>query len=79
MIVTAEQIRREIEWLRREVADAAMLDDRARVAILEDLWATAEAVRATKSPAQLEREEVARRALDEEGLARYRALSERLT
>jgi hypothetical protein len=78
MIDPPERRRREMEWLREEVALAAGLSDAERIAILEDLWATAEAIRATKSPAQIEREELARQTLDGEGLARYAALAARL-
>ena len=73
-----ERARRELEWLREEVATSAGLDDAARVAILEDLWATAEAIRATKSAEQLEREELARQQIDGAGLERYRELARRL-
>ncbi|MBI5851952.1 MAG: hypothetical protein HZB39_13140 [Planctomycetes bacterium] len=78
MVDHAERLRRELEWLRREVAAAAGLSDADRVAILEDLWATAEAIRATTTPEQLERDEQARRVLDGPGLERYCALAERL-
>jgi len=77
MVDEAERLRREYEWLRREVAAAANLDDADRVAILEDLWVTAEAIRDTKSADQLRREEIARQRIDGHGLARYRALAER--
>jgi hypothetical protein len=70
--------RREREWLEREVALAARLSDADRIRILEDLWQTVEAIRATKSPEQIEREERVRRELDEPGRARYRALAARL-
>jgi hypothetical protein len=73
-----EHQRREHEWLEREVAAAASLTDAERTWILEDLWRTVEAIRATKSPEQLLREEQVRRELDAPGLARYRALAERL-
>lgn len=74
-----EHERREHEWLEREVAAAADLTDAQRVQILVDLWLTAEIIRATKSPEQLEREDEVRRQLKEEGLARYRALAAWLT
>lgn len=70
-------MRRELEWLRGEVAAAAGLSDADRVAIFEDLWRTAEAIRATKTKEQLEHDEQARRILDTPGLERYRALAER--
>ena len=73
-----EREQRERAWLEREVAMAANLTDADRIQILEDLWQTAEAIRATKSPDQFEREEQVRRELDEVGRARYRALAERL-
>jgi hypothetical protein len=69
-----ETYKREREWLEREVAATATLSDADRVRILRQLLETAEAIQRTKSPEQLEREEAVRRALDEEGLARYRAL-----
>ena len=70
---------RELEWLRREVEAAAHLTDAERIQILEDLWNTVEAIRATKTADQLAREEQARRALDEPGRRRYRELVERLS
>jgi hypothetical protein len=73
-----EHERREHEWLLREVEYAARLTDAERSQILDDLWLTVEAIRATKSPEQLLREDEVRRQLDEAGLARYRALAERL-
>ena len=73
-----EHERREREWLEREVEAARHLTDQERTAILEDLWQTIEAIRATKTEDQLRREELAREQLDGEGLARYRALVERL-
>ena len=75
----SEHERREREWLQREVAYAAGLTDRERIEILEDLWQTIEAIRATKTPDQLRREELAQQELDEPGRARYRALAERLS
>jgi hypothetical protein len=78
MTQTAEGARRELEWPRREVADAAGLDDAERIQILEDLWQTSEVIRANKSEDQLQREEQARRLLDAPGRERYRALAERL-
>jgi hypothetical protein len=79
MVDANERSRLELEWLRGEVEAAAGLDDAARIAILEDLWATAEAIRATKSPEQLEREERARQILDGVGLIRYRELAKSLS
>jgi hypothetical protein len=74
-----ERARRERQWLRSEVALASGLDGAERIAILEDLWQTAELIRATKSPDQLRREELARQVLDAPGLERNRALAARLT
>lgn len=68
----------EREWLRREAARAQHLTDAERITILQDLLRTLEAVRQTKSPADLAREDVARRELDEgPGRARYLACVER--
>lgn len=78
MAKTSEHERRERDWLEREVAFAARLSDAERIAILDDLWQTLEAIRATKTPEQLQREELARRELDAPGLERYRALAARL-
>ena len=77
MLKDSEQ--RELEWLRGEVAAASSLTDADRIAILEDLWQTVEAIRATKTVEQLQREEQARLTLDGAGLARYRALAARLS
>ena len=71
--------RRELEWLRSEVALAADLTDADRIRIFRDLLRTAEVIQRTKSPEQLRREEEVRILLeDEPGKARYRALAERL-
>ncbi|HLQ37460.1 MAG TPA: hypothetical protein VK348_06650 [Planctomycetota bacterium] len=78
MVEPSEHERRERVWLELEVARYAHLSDAERVRIVEDLWLTAEAIRATKSTEQLHREELARLQMDEEGRARYRALAERL-
>jgi hypothetical protein len=69
---------REMEWLKREVALAARLTEADRVRIIEDLWETANAIRRSKSPEDIRREEDARRQLDAPGRARYRELAERL-
>ena len=69
---------REREWLEKEVAAARSLTDEDRVRIFCDLLETADAIRATKSEEDLEREEAARRELDRPGRERYRALAERL-
>ena len=67
----------ELEWLKREVALAANLTDKNRIEILDDLWKTIEAIRRSKSPEDIRREEDARRALDAPGRARFRELAER--
>jgi hypothetical protein len=72
------RLKREREWLEAEVAAARSLTDEDRVRILCDLWETVDAIRATKSEEDLEREEEARRELDRPGKERYRALAERL-
>ncbi|MEK9144162.1 MAG: hypothetical protein AAB339_00975 [Elusimicrobiota bacterium] len=69
---------REMEWLKREVALASRLSDEDRGRILSDLWETAAAIRRSKSPEDIRRDEAARRTLDAPGLARYRELAERL-
>ena len=71
--------RREREWLEGEVRSAASLTDADRIRILRDLLRTADAIRRSKSPEQLRREEEVRRLL-EDGPARerYAALAERL-
>lgn len=74
MVDPDERLRREAEWLREEVAAARDLDDATRIAILDDLWHTAEAIRATETADQLLREERARQLLDAPGLERYVAL-----
>jgi hypothetical protein len=78
MAETQDRLQREHEWLQREVAYAAGLTDRERIEILEDLWHTAEIIRATKTPEQLQRDERARQVLDSPGLVNYRALAARL-
>jgi hypothetical protein len=69
---------REREWLEADVAQAAALTDADRIRILRDLLRTAAAIQRTKSPDDLRRDEETRRAMDEPGLARYRALVDRL-
>ena len=69
---------REREWLEGDVGRAALLTDADRIRVLQDLLHTAAAIRRTKSPDDLRRDEEVRRALDEPGRARYRALIERL-
>ena len=70
---------REREWLAGEVRMAAKLSDRDRIRILRDLLETAEAIRRSKIPDELRRDEEVRNALEREpGLRRYRALAERL-
>ncbi|MBI3269284.1 MAG: hypothetical protein HYZ53_09705 [Planctomycetes bacterium] len=71
---------REREWLVGEVAEAAALTDAERVAILRDLLRTTDAIRRSKSEAELRRDEDVRVALDEApGRARYRAVVGRLS
>jgi hypothetical protein len=70
---------REREWLEREVRLAAGLTDADRVRILRDLLRTAEAIRRTKPPEQLRREEEVRRLLEDVPVReRLMALAERL-
>ena len=71
--------RREREWLESEVRLAAGLTDADRIRILRDLLRTAEAIRRTKPPEQLRREDEVRRILeDDPARERYEALAERL-
>lgn len=70
--------RRELEWLKAEVARAASLTDADRVRIARGLFRTHLAIRRSKTAEQLEREEEVRRLLDAPGRERYRALAERL-
>jgi hypothetical protein len=77
--VTAIGAAREREWLEGDVAQAALLTDADRIRVLRDLLRTTAAIRRTKSPRDLRRDEEIRRAMDEPGRARYRALVERLT
>jgi len=76
--VSATGAAREREWLESDVARAALLTDADRIRVLRDLLRTAAAIRRTKSPGDLRRDEEVRRAMDEPGRARYRALVERL-
>ncbi|MBI4564973.1 MAG: hypothetical protein HY716_09810 [Planctomycetes bacterium] len=74
-----ERERRERDWLAREVALAASLTDADRVRILRDLLRTADAIRRSKSPDELRRDEEVRRFLeDRPARARYIALVERI-
>jgi hypothetical protein len=77
--VSATGAAREREWLEGDVAQAASLTDTDRIAVLRDLLRTAAAIQRTKSPRDLRRDEEIRRAMDEPGRARYRALVKRLT
>ena len=71
--------RHEWEWLEGEVRLAASLTDADRIRILRDLLRTADAIRRTKSPEQLRREEEVRRLLEDlPARERYVALAERL-
>jgi hypothetical protein len=73
-----ERLDREKERLVLEARIASTLTDADRIRILRDLLRTAEAIRRTKSPDELRREEEARRVLDGEGLRRYADLAGRL-
>lgn len=73
-----ERERRNREWLEGEAALAATLTDADRVGILRSLLRAVAAIERSKPPEQLEREEQLLRAEREAGLARYRALAERL-
>jgi hypothetical protein len=70
--------RKEWEWLAGEVAFAAGLSDADRIRILRDLLRTADAIRKSKSPEELRRDEEVRLLLEEPGRKRYIALCERL-
>jgi hypothetical protein len=73
-----ERDHRERETLAAEVAVAAGLSDAERIAIFRDLLRTADAIRKSKSPQELQREEETRRLLDElPGRERYLAFCER--
>jgi hypothetical protein len=73
-----ERERREQDSLAAEVAFAAGLSDADRIRILRDLLRTVDAIRKSKSPEELRREEEVRRILDElPGRKRYISLSER--
>jgi hypothetical protein len=74
----SERERKEREGLAAEVAFAAGLSDADRIRILRDLLRTADAIRRSKSPDELQRDEEVRRLLEEDGRARYSALCERL-
>lgn len=68
----------ELECLKRDAALAARLTDEERIRIVEDLWETAQAIRRSKSPDEIRREESARRELDAPGRERYQELAARL-
>lgn len=75
----AGRVDREREWLESEVRLAAPLSDTDRIRILRDLLRTAEAIRRTKSPEQLLREEEVRHILEDLPVReRLIALAERL-
>lgn len=79
MTMMTDPDRRERDWLESEVRLAAALTDADRVRILRDLLRTADAIRRTKSPEELRRDEEVRRFLeDDAGKERYTALAERL-
>lgn len=68
-----------MEWLAGETALAATLTDADRIRILRDLLRTADAIRKSKSPEELRREEEVRRILeDAPARERYFALADRL-
>ena len=70
---------RERVWLEAEVRGAASLSDADRIRILRDLLRTADAIRKTKTPQELRREEEIRRVLEEiPARERYAQLAERL-
>ncbi len=69
---------KERPWLESEALAASRLSDPDRVRILRDLWRTIEAIRRTKTAAELEREDEVRRTVDEPGRQRYRRLVQRL-
>ncbi len=74
-----ERERLELEWLGNEVSLAAALTDRDRICILRDLLRTAAAIRSSKTPEELARDEEVRRVLEDlPGRAHYLALAERL-
>ncbi|MBI4564977.1 MAG: hypothetical protein HY716_09830 [Planctomycetes bacterium] len=74
-----ERERRERAWLEREVALAACLTDADRIRILRDLLRTADAIRRSKSPEEIGRDEEVRRLLeDRPARERYLALAERI-
>lgn len=71
--------RKQIEWLRGEVAAAASLTDADRIRILRDLLRTVDAIRRTKTPEEIRRDDEVRRIVDETpGRERYLALCENL-
>ena len=72
------RLKRDRDWLAREVASARSLTDEDRVRIFCDLLDAAAAIEATKSGEQRAREDEVRRELDRPGKERYRALAERL-
>lgn len=74
----SDRERREREWLEGEVARAASLTDADRIRILRDLGRTIDAIRRTKTPEELRREDEVHRILDiEPGRRRYMAWVER--
>jgi hypothetical protein len=72
------RLKREREWLAAKVASARFLTDSDRVGILRALERAEQARRASRDPQQLAREEQVRRYLKDQGMARYRAVVERL-
>ncbi len=79
MQFVTDRERKERDWLAREVASAAALTDADRIRILRDLLRTVDAIRSTKSPDELLREEEVRRHLEDlPARRRYEALADRL-
>lgn len=69
----------ERTWLEAEVRLAASLTDSDRIRILRDLLRTVDAIRRSKTPDEIRREDDVRRTLETEpALRRYIALAERL-
>ncbi|MBI2932192.1 MAG: hypothetical protein HYY16_11120 [Planctomycetes bacterium] len=68
----------EREWLEGEVRLAASLTDADRIRILRDLLRTVDAIRRTKTPEELKRDDEVRRLLDDDpARERYVAWAER--
>lgn len=74
----SDREQRERNGIEAEVAFAAGLSDADRIRILRDLLRTVDAIRKSKSPEELRREEEVRRLEELAGRERYVALWERL-